>query len=571
VQAAEALYQRMKEEEATGRPRLTLERGRLIDTSWAGRLRRTAERGLDAAGGAALWPGLLTLPLLASLPAAWPLPLRVGTGLATAVGLGLLTQFRTNRALAVTVKDARRLAACDLVTPPSRGARGTLGELQLALGQMAVNLRSLVHDSREELAAVRGSIDEIVSGNHELSARTESQASSLQETAATMEEINGTIKQSTDAAERGARLAGETTAITQECATAVGKVEAAMHEIKSSSARVADIVQVIEGVAFQTNLLALNAAVEAARAGESGRGFAVVAGEVRALASRTSEAAAQIRQLIADSSARVEVGVQDTSHAARRMGDALLAVGRVSEVLDGVSAAAAEQRLGVGQVNDAVANLDSVTQQNAAMVEELAASASAVGHQARQVEETMAMFRLNEADASLAAREAAALRAQAKANLATAAALADGSGFSLEQAIEAHVAWRTKLRNAVLQHEQVDVAKVSRDDQCPLGCWLHGPGGSRWGHLPEFSQLLGDHAAFHKEVGAIGRQINSGNQAGALAAMNAGTPFTQRTQTTVRAIRALKLKVEGGEAGRGAATRSAAPAASGGGGDYVLH
>ncbi|MBN8488821.1 MAG: CZB domain-containing protein, partial [Burkholderiales bacterium] len=461
------------------------------------------------------------------------------------------TARHTRRVLGGLTDDAQHLAACDLSHMPATGARGTQGRLQLALRQLAVNLRTVVHDSRRQMDHVRSSIGEISAGNQDLSARTESQAASLQETAASMEEITGAITLSADAARRGASLAVDTARTTRACADAVDRVAADMDEIRRAADGMGEIVQTIEGVAFQTNLLALNAAVEAARAGESGRGFAVVAAEVRVLAQRTADAVQQIRGLISGTQARVSVGVDHARETRDLMAQARDAVGEVAQVLEQVSTAAAEQQQGVSLINEAVSQMDGLTQQNAAMVEELAASANTVSAQAGSVVETMRLFRLSADERGAAQADAAQLRRDARA--------AGGQAFSLESAIRAHVDWRTRLRNAAMQGEQIDVQNVSRDDGCPLGGWLHGEGRHRCGQLPSFTALVAEHAGFHRQVGVVARLVNAGQSEQAVAAMDGGTPFAEATQATVRLIRDLIT-----ECSNQAATRmpAASPAAA---------
>jgi aerotaxis receptor len=230
-----------------------------------------------------------------------------------------------------------------------------------------------------------------------------------------MEQINGTVRQSASSAAMGARLANETAAIATRSNEGVHGVAHAMDGIKDSSTRIGEITHVIESVAFQTNILALNAAVEAARAGESGRGFAVVASEVRALAQRTSTAAREIKQLIAEAGERVDRGAAQTLEARGRMDEALQSVTRVSSLLAEISHAAGEQQTGIAQINEAVAHMDDITQRNAAMVEQLAAAASTLNEKIGAVTESMCLFRLRPGETTVGERDAVALRrAQAR-------------------------------------------------------------------------------------------------------------------------------------------------------------
>ncbi|MBQ0930136.1 methyl-accepting chemotaxis protein [Ideonella alba] len=555
VQAAEALYRQMRDEAAHGRLVTTLQHGQLRRLTLSGRSGEWLARARDALGGISG-----SLPVLAALggvglalvlPAGWALAAALVPGALAAWG----TARHTRRVLTGLTDDAQHLAACDLSHTPATGARGTQGRLQLALRQLAVNLRTVVFDSRREMDHVRSSIGEISAGNQDLSARTESQAANLQQTAASMEEINGAIKLSAESARRGADLAVDTAQTTRACAEAVEQVVGDMDEIRRAADGMGEIVQTIEGVAFQTNLLALNAAVEAARAGESGRGFAVVAAEVRVLAQRTADAVQQIRGLISGTQERVTVGVNHARETRELMARARDAVGEVAQVLEQVSTAAAEQQQGVSQINEAVSQMDGLTQQNAAMVEQLAASANTVSAQAGAVVDTMRLFRLSADERSVAQIDAVQLRREARA--------ADKQDFSLDKAVRAHVEWRTKLRNAAMQGEQLDIQTVSRDDACPLGGWLHGEGRHRCGQLPSFTALVSEHAGFHRQVGAVARLVNAGQSDQAIAAMDGGTPFAEATQSTVRLIRQLMHECEQRgltQMPAASATRSAAPA-----------
>jgi aerotaxis receptor len=414
VEAAERLYATMREEARDGRRVHVLNRGQVERRDPIGRLRRALTPGLRGqllglqAGFAAL--------MLA--PSGWPSPLTAVAALA-GVAFSTWTVWRlTVRPLQAVVKEANRLASGDLANPVTTGALGLAGELQQALMQLSVNLRTVVSDTRTEVGNVGHASHEIAAGNHDLSSRTEAQASSLQQTAASLEQITGTVAQSADAAVRGAQMARETAAVAQRSHEAVQAVAQTMAGISDSSRRIGDIIHVIEGVAFQTNILALNAAVEAARAGDSGRGFAVVASEVRALAQRTSTAAREIRQLIAESAQRVATGSERSGEATERVQEALRAVASVSAVLEQISMAAGEQQSGISQINEAVTHLDSITQQNAAMVEELAAAAQSLQGQVDSVSNSMRLFRLVPGEPTVAESDAVALR---KANKATSA------------------------------------------------------------------------------------------------------------------------------------------------------
>ncbi len=264
------------------------------------------------------------------------------------------------------------------------------------------------------MANLRGAAKEIAAGNLDLSSRTESQASSLQETAAAMEQINSTVRNSADSATQGAALAKDAADVARRSHEAVQAVAQTMGGIAESSTRIGEIIHVVEGVAFQTNILALNAAVEAARAGDAGRGFAVVAAEVRALAQRTAGAVREIKQLITESATRVALGNSRSSDAQARMDEVMVAVAKVNTVLEGLSHASNEQQTGVSQISEAVVHLDSITQQNAAMVEQLAAAARSLEGQVEAVDDSMRLFRLVKGERTASEIDAVDLRRSAK-------------------------------------------------------------------------------------------------------------------------------------------------------------
>jgi aerotaxis receptor len=245
------------------------------------------------------------------------------------------------------------------------------------------------------------------------------------------------------------------------------------------------------------------------------------------------------------------------------MAQALQAAHRVGQLLQEIDHATREQQLGVAQVNEAVTHMDGVTQQNAAMVEELAAAAQHLEEQVGRVNEAVSLFRLRADQPTLAERDAVALRRAHKAPAAATASASDGA-FDLDQAVAAHLQWKAKLRNAIDRGETLDADTVCRDDRCPLGQWLHGPGRQRWGHVPEFTTLLERHADFHRTVGAVVRQVNAGQKDAAGRALQGGTAFARATQATVMAIKALQRVVQAArpKAGAAAATppRPAAPA-----------
>jgi len=418
VQSASQLYQQMQSEKQSGQRLHTLREGRLVMNTAAGRVLGLVRMGplgrmvactvalVVAAWCAALVEGH-TLSLASG--AAW-----VGV-LVLAIGMAVYLHQATVAPLEQMLRWANRMAAGDLTQKITATRSDTLGDLQKALGQLNVNLLSIVRDARQESEHMQVSTREIAQGNQDLSSRTEAQASNLEQTAASMEEITGTVKQTAESARQAALLATQATDVAERSSVAVDGVASTMKQIQSASGRISEITQLIDSIAFQTNILALNAAVEAARAGEQGRGFAVVASEVRSLSHRTLAAAKEIRQLIDDSAAKVGEGHQKTDAAQKTMAESLELVRRVNTLIGEIHSASNEQLSGISQVNSAVAQLDTITQQNAALVEENAASAMELNGQAQTMTETVRVFRIDAAGVAHA-QDAVALRKEMKAS-----------------------------------------------------------------------------------------------------------------------------------------------------------
>jgi methyl-accepting chemotaxis protein-2 (aspartate sensor receptor) len=298
------------------------------------------------------------------------------------------------RPLGHAVQHCERIAEGDLAGMIETRGGNEIGRLYTALSHMQEGLSGTVSQVRGSSEGIYAGAQKIAGGNQDLSARTEEQASALQETAASMDQLASTVKQNADNARHASQLAGEASHTAAAGGGVVNDVVATMHEINKSSREVSDIIKVIDSIAFQTNILALNASVEAARAGEQGRGFAVVAGEVRNLAQRSADAAKQIRQLIEVSLSRVDEGTERADRAGSTMGDIVAAVQKVSDIMDEIAAASAEQSSGIDQVNQAVVQMDQVTQQNAELVQHAAGVASEVESQAEALHRAVARFRL---------------------------------------------------------------------------------------------------------------------------------------------------------------------------------
>ncbi|RYF67612.1 MAG: HAMP domain-containing protein, partial [Comamonadaceae bacterium] len=292
---------------------------------------------------------------------------------------------------------AERIAGGDLSVQQSVTRGDEFGDLLRSLYTMSSDLGRMVQQVRQSTDSIAIASAEIAAGNHDLSTRTEQTSSQLQQTASAMEEFTGTIQQSAGSAQQASSLAAGATGVARRGGEVVTQVVTTMQDINHSSKKIADIIGVIDGIAFQTNILALNAAVEAARAGEQGRGFAVVASEVRSLAQRSAEAAKEIKQLISASVEKVEVGSRLVADAGTTMTDIVQSVQRVTDMISEITAAASEQSAGVSQVNQSIGNLDQMTQQNAALVEESAAAAQSLREQADHLAQVVSMFKVDAA------------------------------------------------------------------------------------------------------------------------------------------------------------------------------
>lgn len=312
----------------------------------------------------------------------------------------ILVWFGIRRTLIVPLNrligSIKHIANGDLARSIDVSGTNEMGQLAASLKHMQGELVRTVGNVRQGANAIYSGASEISAGNNDLSSRTEQQAASLEETAASMEQLTATVKQNAENARQASHLALSASETAQRGGKVVANVVQTMHEIAGSSQKIADITSVIDGIAFQTNILALNAAVEAARAGEQGRGFAVVAGEVRNLAQRSAQAAKEIKGLIEDSVNRVDIGSTLVESAGETMGDIVSAVTRVTDIMGEIASASDEQSRGIDQVGQAVSEMDRVTQQNAALVEESASAAAALEEQASMLTQAVSVFRIQQ-------------------------------------------------------------------------------------------------------------------------------------------------------------------------------
>ncbi|MGX9698210.1 methyl-accepting chemotaxis protein [Janthinobacterium lividum] len=329
---------------------------------------------------------LLTLAVLA---------LGFGVVCAWLLTMGIVRPLRT------AVDIARKVADGDLTAQIDASAKDETGQLLLALKDMNTSLLNIVGEVRSGTDSIATSSTQIAAGNQDLSSRTEEQAGSLEETASSMEELTSTVKQNADNARQANQLAASAAQVAVKGGEVVAQVVGTMESINASSNKIVDIISVIDGIAFQTNILALNAAVEAARAGEQGRGFAVVASEVRNLAQRSASAAKEIKTLIGASVEQVNAGSMLVAQAGSTMNDIVDSVQRVSDIITEITAASSEQSVGIDEINRAIGQMDAVTQQNAALVEESAAAAESMQHQAHNLAQVVSVFKLSGQQASV--------------------------------------------------------------------------------------------------------------------------------------------------------------------------
>ncbi|HYR26056.1 MAG TPA: methyl-accepting chemotaxis protein [Aquabacterium sp.] len=392
VAQAESLYARFRAGQMKG---WAFHRGVLVRTGW--RAWRSVFQTLSVAGrirvGCALaaLPACLAAPwLAANLPTAVALEAVAVTG---AVLASLWLEHGIARPARIVLEQALSVAAGQPGQNRHPDRVDELGMILRAINQAGLNLRALLDDVGLQVDGLQRASEEIVQGNDDLSSRTEEAAANLQQTAASMEQLSATVRNNADSAGQAAELTGQASQAAGTEGQAVHQMVATMAELSSSSSRMADIIGVIDGIAFQTNILALNAAVEAARAGEQGRGFAVVAGEVRALAQRSAAAAREIKGLIGDSVGRITAGAGLAEHAGRTMGDLVAQVRRVHTLVEAITAASGDQSSGIDQMALAVTQLDQMTQQNAALVEQSAQAAEQLQQRTGRLVEAMAIFR----------------------------------------------------------------------------------------------------------------------------------------------------------------------------------
>ncbi len=442
------------------------------------------------------------------------------------------------------------LSRGDLTETITNDYAGTFGQLKDDSNSTVEKLKELVGQIKDASESINTAAKEIAAGNNDLSHRTEEQAASLEETAASMEELTSTVQANSQNAKHANQLAVGATDIAGKGVQVVGQVVSTMEDINESSRKVVDIISVIDGIAFQTNILALNAAVEAARAGEQGRGFAVVAVEVRNLAQRAAAAAAEIKGLIGDSVEKVEDGTKLVAQAGKTMEEIVAAIRGVTTIMSEISAASMEQTSGIEQVNQAIGQMDDVTQQNAALVEQAAAAAESLEEQTQTLAVTVSHFKLDgnsrgftgfaNAEPVRTVSQASIKSAPAKKESYQNTPVSNNLGIDLDKALEKHSEWKVKLRTAISKREEMDAATISRDDCCDFGKWLHHDVKSLLAHEPSYADCVSKHAAFHFEAGRIANMINAKKYSEAEAMLGNGSAFV--AASTAVGVTIMRLK-----------------------------
>ncbi len=411
IEQAEELYAQLRENRARG---WRLKGGQPVYTGWRRLLRmavaplRRGVRGRmlrSALISGGLFGGLAGWLLHENWSALSPLHASLGTGAAVLGVLAILVaQWRAARGVLGPMHEAadmaRQVAAGNLTTRMFFDSHDEVGSLAFSLDVMRKSLIGIASDVHEGIAGTARAAMEIEQGNESLSQRTEDQMASLQNTAASMQEMTSTVRQNADHARQANSLAATSMQVARRGGEVVDQVVHTMHGISDSSRRIADIVTIIEGIAFQTNILALNAAVEAARAGESGKGFAVEAGEVRSLAQKSAQAAREIKDLIEDSVQRVTEGSSQAERAGATMQEIVEAVQRVTDIIGEISVASQQQASGIEQIDQAVSEMDGMTVQNISLVQELGAAVAQLGGQSATLHETIQVFRLERSAAA---------------------------------------------------------------------------------------------------------------------------------------------------------------------------
>lgn len=424
IEGAEEVFEQMRQEKEEGRELTVFRNGRVLRlTPWA-RLTEALSIDLSArmflclsllaavVGGTAWWN------VQATVSPAWTILVAIACVLA----LWVLLRRWIVAPVDELISRANRIAACDLTQVIVRDRKDRYGELQAALGQMSVNLMSIVRDARERSTRMCASMQHMSRDNGELAQRTQHQSADLQRTAVELDKVTDAVRKTAESARQGASVSAQAVVVTERSGASVDQLSRTMQSISEASGRIQEIIQVIESIAFQTNILALNAAVEAARAGEHGKGFAVVAAEVRALAQRTSGAAGEIAELITETTTLIGAGHKETESTLVVMKDAVSSIQKVNSMVTDIDQAAAEQLDGISRINTAIASLDEMTGANVSFAGRMAESTQEFEGLAESITETVRVFRIDASKREV--QDAVALRRHARQRMALAVAQA---------------------------------------------------------------------------------------------------------------------------------------------------
>ncbi len=435
----------------------------------------------------------------------------------------------TEAGLRDIIRVSNALAAGDLTQSITKDYPGLFGLTKDGINATVESLKKLVDEIKTAVENINTGSTEIAMGNSDLSQRTEEQASSLEETAASMEELTSTVKQNAENAKQANQLAVNSSGVAVKGGKVFAQVVETMSSINESSRKIVDIISVIDGIAFQTNILALNAAVEAARAGEQGRGFAVVASEVRNLAQRSAAAAKEIKALIGDSVEEVESGSRLVGEAGQAMDEIVTSIKRVTDIMAEISAASLEQSSGIEHVNQAITQMDEVTQQNAALVEEAAAAAESLEEQANNLADAVAVFKIAATGVIQTALPQLTNKTQASTHF--------------DDAIAAHIKWKLRLAQFIdgASSEKLESDTVCKDNQCVLGKWIYGDGVKHQSNA-HYEDLRLKHAHFHRCAGDVVKKVEAHDKTAATAILSG--EFAGAAKETVTAIMALKREIE---------------------------
>jgi methyl-accepting chemotaxis protein len=406
----------------------------------------------------------------------------------------------------------------DLRLPINGKGVDEVSDLLREVGYMQASLRQTVQQVQGASDSVVQASLEIATGTRDLAARTESAAAALEESSAALEETTASVGHTAESARQASVIAQDNAQVAERGEQAMAMMVQTMERIQLSSRRISDIIGVIDGIAFQTNILALNAAVEAARAGEQGRGFAVVASEVRHLAQRSADAAKEIKALISASVGEVDSGMGVVRQAGDTMGEIVAHAGQVRQLLDEVAGGTREQSMGMGQIGQAVQDLDQNTQANAALVEQTATAAAAQRNAAVRMAAQVDEFRLPVSGSVQPVMV---------------------EGIHVDGFIDAHRQWKVRLRDAIENHEKLDADTLSRDDCCPLGKWIYGDG-QRLSSRTSFTDLVERHRQFHRVAGDVAKLVNQRSYRAAEEALAPHTAFADATSEVVLVLSTVK-------------------------------